>query len=171
MATLTPLSKAIISIAVIGAVISAVWHLGLKDLIAGGNTSAPTTAASTTTVTLASVAARLLTPAPAPQAPALPASNTGMPSPPASAPVKVGNLSGSPGENAEAGRILLESKDYAKARIYLEAAVQGGDGGAACHLGEMTLHGQGGIAANRDNAAKLFQLAQARNIICFTTAN
>ena len=52
-------------------------------------------------------------------------------------------------------------------RWFLEQAVQGGDAGAACHLGEMTLKGQGGITADQDAAAKLFQLAQSRNTICF----
>ncbi len=47
-------------------------------------------------------------------------------------------------------------------------SVQDGDAGAACLLGEMTLKGRGGIAASQDKAAKLFQLAQSRNTICFT---
>jgi hypothetical protein len=37
-----------------------------------------------------------------------------------------------------------------------------------CLLGEMTLKGQGGIAADQAKAAQLFQLAQSRNTICFT---
>ena len=61
----------------------------------------------------------------------------------------------------------MESGDFAQARQHLEQAVQGGDAGAACHLGEMTLKGQGGIKADQDAAAKLFQLAQSRNTICF----
>jgi TPR repeat protein len=61
----------------------------------------------------------------------------------------------------------MANGDYAQARRHLEQAVQGGDAGAACHLGEMTLKGQGGITANQDAAAKLFQLAQSRNTICF----
>ena len=48
--------------------------------------------------------------------------------------------------------------DFAQARSHLEQAVQGGDAGAACHLGEMTLKGQGGLKADQDAAAKLFQL-------------
>ncbi len=47
--------------------------------------------------------------------------------------------------------------------------VKDGDGASACLLGEMTLKGQGGIRANQDEAARLFQLAQSRNIICFAS--
>ena len=61
----------------------------------------------------------------------------------------------------------MESGDFAQARKHLEQAVQGGDAGAACHLGEMTLKGQGGLRADQDAAAKLFQLAQSRSTICF----
>jgi len=70
-------------------------------------------------------------------------------------------------EHAELGRQLLESGDFAQARAHLLLAVQGGNAGAACHLGEMTLKGQGGIPADQEAAAKLFQLAQSRNTICF----
>jgi TPR repeat protein len=70
-------------------------------------------------------------------------------------------------DNAEQGRQLVERGDFAQARVYLEQAVKDGDGGAACHLGDMTLKGQGGIAANQGQAAKLFQLAQSHNVICF----
>jgi TPR repeat protein len=72
-----------------------------------------------------------------------------------------------PAEHAEKGRQLIESGNFAQARTHLELAVQGGDAGAACHLGEMTLKGQGGIAADQAAAAQLFQLAQSRNAICF----
>ena len=68
------------------------------------------------------------------------------------------------------GRKLLDTGDHAQARIYLEQAVKGGDGAAACLLGEMTLKGQGGIPANQEKAASLFQLAQAKNIICFASS-
>jgi TPR repeat protein len=67
------------------------------------------------------------------------------------------------------GRKLMDLGNFAQARPHLEAAVQGGDGGAACHLGEMTLKGQGGLAANQEQAAKLFQLAQSRGSICFAS--
>lgn len=63
----------------------------------------------------------------------------------------------------------MAAGDFAQARVHLELAVQGGDGGAACHLGEMTLKGQGGIAVDQAKAASLFQLAQSRNIICFAS--
>jgi TPR repeat protein len=67
------------------------------------------------------------------------------------------------------GRKYLDSGNYAQARTYLEQAVQGGDGAAACHLGEMTLKGQGGIPADQEKAAKLFQIAISKNIICFAS--
>jgi TPR repeat protein len=88
---------------------------------------------------------------------------------PSEAPAAVSNSSGglSPAEHAAQGRQFMESGDFAQARQHLEQAVQGGDAGAACHLGEMTLKGQGGIKADQDAAAKLFQLAQSRNTICF----
>lgn len=70
-------------------------------------------------------------------------------------------------DNAERGRQLLEQGDFAQARVHLEQAVKDGDGSAACHLGDMTLKGQGGLSANQEQAAKLFQLAQSRNVICF----
>ena len=66
-------------------------------------------------------------------------------------------------------RKLLAAGNFAQARVHLEQAVQGGDGAAACHLGEMTLKGQGGIPASQEKAASLFQLAQSRNIICFAS--
>ena len=72
-------------------------------------------------------------------------------------------------EHAEAGRKLLESGNPAQARVHLEQAVQGGDASAACLLGEMTLKGQGGLVANHDKAAALFQLAQSRDTICFAS--
>jgi TPR repeat protein len=76
----------------------------------------------------------------------------------------------SPAENAELGRKLLESGNFGQARVHLEQAVKGGDGGAACHLGDMTLKGQGGITASQEKAASLFQLAQFHNIICFASS-
>ena len=45
-----------------------------------------------------------------------------------------------------------------------------GSGAAACLLGEMTLKGQGGIVADQEKSAALFQLAQSRNTICFAPA-
>ena len=157
MATLTPLSKGIIGLAVIGAVTSAVWHLGLKEQFAGSGE-----------------AQQQSTPAPA-QTP--PADTAALQPPPAKVAAAASTSSAanttqrSAAENAETGRQLINSGDYAGARRHLEAAVQAGDGSAACHLGEMTLKGQGGIPASQDNAAKLFQIAQSRNIICFTTGN
>jgi hypothetical protein len=154
MARLTPLSKGLIGLAVVGAMASAVWNLVLKEHIGNapastsGNPSAPEGAAA----------------APGSSVTAPP---TALPPPPLTAPVAAGTLGLSPAEDAEQGRKLLESGDFAEARRHLERAVQGGDAGAACHLGEMTLRGQGGITANQNAAAQLFQLAQSRNTICF----
>jgi TPR repeat protein len=75
----------------------------------------------------------------------------------------------SPAENADIGRRLLDKGEFAQARAHLEAAVQAGDAGAACHLGEMTLKGQGGISLSQDKAAALFQMAQSRGAICFSS--
>ena len=157
MASLTPLSKGLIGLAVVGAMASAVWHLGLKDRLqgdAGGQAS-----------TSASPAATQATPAQTSGAEPAPSSPPS--TPPAAATAQASKLSVA--ENAEAGRKLLDSGNYAQARVHLELAVQGADGGAACHLGEMTLKGQGGIPANQDKAAQLFQLAQSRNTICFAS--
>ena len=41
MASLTPLSKGLIALAVIGGMASAVWHLGLKERLSGGSPSSP----------------------------------------------------------------------------------------------------------------------------------
>ena len=60
--------------------------------------------------------------------------------------------------------------DLVKARGFLEAAVNAGDGAAACLLGEMTLKGQGGLTASQEQAATLFQLAQSRGSICFASS-
>lgn len=157
MASLTPLSKGLIGLAVIGAMASAVWHLGLKDRLQGdaGWKSSTSASPATTPATPAQPSAV----APAPPSPPS--------TPPAAATAQASRLSVA--ENAEAGRKLLDSGSYVQARVHLELAVQGGDGGAACHLGEMTLKGQGGIPANQDQAAKLFQLAQSRNTICFAS--
>ena len=147
MASLTPLSKGLIGLAVVGAMASAVWHLALKERLAG---DAPSAGATVT----------------APPEAAAPGTTS---APQASAPVELA-ASGpmTAAEHAEQGRRFMESNDLAQARSHLEQAVQAGDAGAACLLGEMTLKGQGGIAADQAAAAKLFQFAQSRNIICFT---
>lgn len=152
MASLTPLSKGLIGLAVVGAMASAVWHLALKERF---NTPPSATAPSAQ-------------PAPSePPSPSVTPTPSSTPPPPSEA--AAANPSGgmTPAEHAEKGRQLIESGDFAQARPHLEQAVQGGDAGAACHLGEMTLKGQGGIAADQEAAAKLFQLAQSRNAICF----
>ena len=172
MATLTPLSKGLIALAVVGAVASAVWHIGLKDWMAGSESSAPppvsAESGSAAIQTSAPPASPVTQSPPAAKAPEktkeAPAANV---KPAAVSPVA--HLG--PADSSEMGRKLMNMGDYAQARIYLEHAVQGGDGAAACLLGEMTLKGQGGIAADQNKAASLFQMAQARNIICFAPSN
>ena len=155
MASLTPLSKGLIGLAVIGAMASAVWNFALKERFASpGPSSTTTTPANTPTTT--DTPAAIVTPSPATPAtssvePAAPTSNDGL----------------SASEHAERGRKLMAANDFAQARGHLEQAVKGGDAGAACLLGEMTLKGEGGIPADHEAAAKLFQLAQSRNTICF----
>lgn len=180
MASLTPLSKGLIALAVIGGMASAVWHLGLKDRLGGGG-AAVTVSQPAATSEPKSVPTTSAPPAPVVESP--PASSAPEPkaiapqvdqaAPPPPSPPKAENKTPesrlSTAENAEAGRKLLAGGNFAQARIHLELAVQGGDGGAACRLGEMTLKGQGGIAANQEKAASLFQLAQSRNVICFAS--
>lgn len=150
MASLTPLSKGLIGLAVVGAMASAVWNFALKERLGATAPQSSTHQAPSEATATGVVSTAPNTPIPSGETPA--ANSTG-------------GLS--PGEHAEQGRRLMESGDFAQARTHLEQAVKGGDAGAACHLGEMTLKGQGGIAPDQDAAAKLFQLAQSRNTICF----
>ena len=152
MASLTPLSKGLIAIAVVGGMASAVWHLALKERFAqppNAVVSDPVQGATT------------MTPEPPPATYAQP---DPIPAPSAFA---TDDTSASASADTLTGRSLMQKGDYAQARQYLERAVENGSGAAACHLGEMTLQGQGGIPANQEAAAKLFQLAQSRESICF----
>jgi len=156
MASLTPLSKGLIGLAVVGAMASAVWNFALKERVSTPKESATPAAGA---VTAESPAVGSVTPTP-PVTPANPVEATASPS--------SGSSNGlTPTQHAEQGRQLMEAGDFVQARGHLEQAVQGGDAGAACHLGEMTLKGQGGLTADQAAAAKLFQLAQSRNTICF----
>ena len=189
MASLTPLSKGLIALAVMGAMASAVWHLGLKDML-GGSPAPETLVASSTAQPTGGVpntptaTISILPPPAAPDpvaAPRMGVQNNSaarpeptpapmpseVPPAPAQRPAPAAGLSSA--ENAEAGRKLLDSKSFAQARPYLERAVQGGDGGAACHLGDLHLKGQGGLAVDREKAASFYQLAQSRNTICFAS--
>lgn len=159
MASLTPLSKGLIGLVVIGGMASAVWHLYLKQRL-----SADQTAPSAVTAPMAPHAepATVATTSAAPT-PAAAVTTETAPARPAPA---TSGLSAD--EHFDAGRKLVASGDYARARTHLEQALQQGNAGAACLLGEMTLKGQGGIAADQAKAAQLFQLAQSRNTICFT---
>ncbi|ACB34733.1 conserved hypothetical protein [Leptothrix cholodnii SP-6] len=159
MASLTPLSKGLIALAVVGGMASAVWHLVLKNRL--GAPAASTAPAPVSTADTPAAPAQTPQPAPAPAVAA----------PPAAPPVATATESQklSVAQNAEAGRQRLAAGDFAQARVHLEQAVKDGDGASACLLGEMTLKGQGGITADQDQAARLFQLAQSRNIICFAS--
>lgn len=160
MASLTPLSKTLIGLVVVGAMASAVWHLGLKDRLGPWLPPAITS--------------------PAPKVPSTseiepqPPAAVPDPSPPISpvpTPVQASSDAGlSPAEHAERGRQLLRQGQAEQARWHLEQAVAGGDAAAACHLGDMTLQGQGGLSAQHEAAARLFQLAQARGVICFAAS-
>lgn len=158
MASLTPLSKGLIGLAVVGAMASAVWHLVLKERMGAGAGADWQAAPAMPTPNTTQPA-----PAPADQPPAL-----ATPSGPATA-VTTPNTKLSAAENFDTGRKLMASGDFAQARKHLEAAINAGDGAAACLLGEMTLRGQGGIPANQEASAKLFQLAQSRGNICFAS--
>ena len=190
MVTLTPLSKGLIGLAVIGAVASAIWHLALKDTVSEWTGTPPTTTESATpppaspSAPPAAVVVPTPTPEPSPAAPPVveppktPPSASPAVEPPSTPPVvspkaepvkTEPEIHLSPAESSEKGRKLMDSGNYADARLYLEQAVKGGDGAAACLLGEMTLKGLGGIEASHDKAASLFQIAQSKNIICFAS--
>ncbi len=165
MASLTPLSKGLIGLAVVGAMASAVWHLGLKEQVqayTGAAQPAPT--ADSPTVQASPQADPVVVNPPTP-----PTQQNPAPAPGATAQAKTQASGMTAAENAEAGRTLLESGQPEQARIHLELAVQAGDGSAACLLGEMTLKGQGGLVASQEKAAALFQVAQSRNTICFAS--
>lgn len=152
MARLTLLSKSLIGLAVIGGMASAVWNFGLKDkdLSAFKDFAALPGLLSAASDNNPSK----------PQSPNAATSNSTVSA--------SGNEDRSAQEIAEQGRKAMAEGDFSTARKQLELAVQRGNAGAACHLAEMTLKGQGGITADREAAAKLFQLAQSRNAICFS---
>ncbi len=174
MASLTPLSKGLIALAVVGGMASAVWHLALKEHFVQPARDATPEAAqpyATTTPAAQATATQVATPTPTPTASPLPAPAP-TPAPPTGAtPAPRTAPPTEAGTTAQAdtlkGRALMQQGEFAQARQYLERAVKNGGGAAACHLGEMTLQGQGGIAANQEAAAQLFQLAQSRDTICF----
>lgn len=172
MASLTPLSKGLIGLAVVGAMASAVWHLVLKERMGGGATAEWQAAPAAT-----APSPNAAQPAPTPAEPVHAGQAPTMASP--NVPNGLGTAVTTPdgslsaAEHFEAGRKLMASGDFAQARPHLETALNSGDsavnGAAACLLGEMTLKGQGGITANREASAKLFLLAQSRGSICFAT--
>jgi TPR repeat protein len=167
MASLTPLSKGLIAVVIVGGMASAVWHLGLKDWMKARDGATPVTSNAPPVAVPEQPTPPAAQPAPitVSRAPAP------MPTPPAEPPPPVATPSAAPtlsaAANAEAGRKLLEAGNAKEARPRLEQAVQDGDGSAACLLGDMTLKGQGGLAASQEKAAALFQLAQSRGSICF----
>lgn len=173
MASLTPLSKGLIALAIVGGMASAVWHLALKERFAKPAEGSPAATApvvvpaSPTAAPAPTVAAPAPVPAPAPSPEPTPVAPAPAPAPaPAAAPATA-----TAAEAAEQGRQALSRGDYAQARSHLEQAVRDGSGAAACLLGDMTLKGQGGIPASQDKAAALYQTAQARNTICFASGS
>lgn len=186
MASLTGLSKAIIAMAVLGAVGATVWQLGFKGRAdgmaasrAGNPASKPlaTTPSGGAAAALPAAPVVAAAPAPAPVAPINPvperppkAASPAAPAAqaPVAAPDPKPRLTAA--QESESGRKALHNSDFALARVHLERAVKGGDAPAACYLGEMTIKGQGGIPANQDKAAELFRAAQAGGVMCFTLA-
>ncbi|MBK6906978.1 MAG: hypothetical protein IPH08_07780 [Rhodocyclaceae bacterium] len=166
MATLTPLAKGLIGLAVIGGMASAVWNLGLKDYMAAATVAAPVPATPPSTPATGTQAAVAVPVPPTAVSPA-PTSGSAVAVEPVLAPTEGKAITAA--ESGEKGRQLLDAGNYAHARIFLEQAVKMGDGPAACRLGEMTLKGQGGLIADRDKSASLFQLAQSRGMICFAS--
>lgn len=179
MASLTPLSKGLIGLTIVAAVASAVWNLGLKERFGGTPAAVPSATVPAPTPAPAPAVAepRGLNPTPVaattPPAPTAPTQTAPVAAPPpvAATPDPAPTPTQSAAASSEAGRKLVQSGNFAQARIHLEQAVQAGDGAAACLLGDMTLKGQGGIAANPEQAAALFRLAQSRNMICFVAGN
>ena len=183
MASLTPLSKGLIALAVVGAMSSAVWHLGIKVWLAerdaavvknGGVVKPDLTGiqqpfpTSTVDTPVIGSSQGNIDPTPPMVAPAR------APHGPPDVPPSAGRSGTSPArmsasENSEAGRKLVDSGNFAQARPHLEQAVKDGDGPATCLLGEMTLKGQGGLTPDHEKAGALFRLAQSRNIICFAS--
>ena len=168
MASLTPLSKGLIGLAIVGAMASAIWHLGLKEWLAAKQAPVESPPISTAPAQSGTSAVPNMTePQVAVPAPAVPTPPPTAPAAPAANNAPTSALSAA--NHAEAGRKLLASGDYAQARSHLEQAVQAGDGSAACLLGEMTIKGQGGTTPSPEKAASLFQLAQSRGSICFAS--
>lgn len=167
MARLTPLSKALVAVIVIGAAGSAAWNLALKDMDLGKLPASISDIVRKQMGKAESVPAPTASPAPAPAVPATPApSATPAPTP---AP-KAADPAPSSGRSAEAlveeGRRLAAAGDFVRARKPLEEAVQLGNGAAACMLGDLVMKGQGG-AADPARAGELFRIAQAKGSLCF----
>lgn len=160
MASLTPLSKGLIALAVVGGMASAIWHLALKDYL-----NPPADVGATATIQEPSMDLEPPQSEPLPQAPMQPDVPAATKPDPMPAPSAVSSTD--PNADTMTGRSLIQKGEFAQARPYLERAVKNGSGAAACLLGEMTLQGQGGIPANQDAAARLFQQAQSHEIICF----
>lgn len=176
MARLTPLSKGLLTLIVIGGAMSIAWHNGLKDKLGAylpGTAPKPQSAAQPApSASPAPTAAPPVAPAPTPSpAAATPPAAASKPapvsSPPTPSPAPAANSAMPPKQAFDEGRRALEAGDHARARQLLDVALRGGEAGAACLLGEMTLAGQGGLAVDRDKAAEYYRIAQSKNIICF----
>lgn len=185
MATLTPLSirliRGLVIVAVLGAMGSAAWHLALKDRFSGNAEVPQSSVSQPTAEPLPSAPGQgpsvVTTPSTAPEAPPSP-SLAQRPTPPEPEPAVVQPLpepssssSMTAAQHAERGRQLVERKRFEEARPHLETAIEQGDGGSACHLGDMFLKGQGGLVPSPGQAARLYQLAQSRGIICFSAGS
>ena len=125
MASLTPLSKGLIGLAVLGGMASAAWHLYLKDRLGSTATQPAPAAVSTPMATDRPTAPATVTPT-APTTQAMPTTPTV--AAPATQPVKAPNdghlqASGrSAAENAEAGRKALAAGGQGHAAIRSQAS-------------------------------------------------
>ena len=167
MARLTPLSKALVAVIVIGAAGSAAWNLALKDMNLGSLPASISDLVRKQMDKAESVPTPTASPAPAPAEAATPApSATSAPTP---APMAADPAPAS-GRSADAlveeGRRLAAAGDFVRARKPLEEAVQLGNGAAACMLGDLVMKGQGGTA-DPARAGELFRIAQAKGSRCF----
>lgn len=166
MARLTPLSKGLLALIVIGAAGSAAWNLALKDM------PLDKLASSLGDLVRKQMGKTEAAPAPAPKAvvPATPVpapAAAPAPSQPAPAAAEPAPASGRSVDSlVEEGRRLAAAGDYAKARKTLDEAVRQGSGAAACMLGDLVMKGQGG-AADPARAGELFRIAQAKGSLCF----
>ena len=178
MASLTRLSRTLLYVAVIGGMASAAWHLALKDRFSGKAEAPEASVSQPAAEPLPSALGQAPSVVPTtPEATPMP-SLAQRPAPPPPEPAVVQPLpepsstsNMTAAQHAERGRQMVERKKFEEARPHLETAIEQGDGGSACHLGDMFLKGQGGLVPSPGQAARLYQLAQSRGIICFSAGS